>query len=673
MGCGASSKAGEANPIQPSIGTETSTTSLKAVEEPVRANRASCVENDLIPEYWYNKKAKEQGVFDDMFYVQDSDNHKFDELFAHSYIGRVTQDRACPKNEHDRIPGGCPCNQPGADPGLPVAFRVQRVVRVESSSMWAKYQTKFADIKKRRGGSAGGPFAPPLVSANVTQKHKGLFAPLDSELNEVYSFHGTFIRYALSIAQNDFNIDLAGSNRGTLYGKGGYLAESITKADEYSKDEPGGYYAGVFAMLVCRVAMGKLYLTSDDQSAADKIRKGEFDSTCGQRMFRELVVYDAAQMYPEYVVMYKRVYKSDTDAHISMLLKRRFFMEVPLHWRNNTISLQDGFKEQHRGLAGINEFFQCLVNVSLGGPSHTVVLSSRVENSDLWKRYVDYKAMLRERLGGHEAGKADENSILGQVEKDIKDLTKWPCAFFAKGSCKHGEKCRFSHNEDTAKLSNVALAAGRRLPINEVDHQLNEHFLWYGGTKMQSVCMTKGSFDKSISNRKGDDASESFFEHLGDAFRNVDSSKGIKYACLCRIICGTPGDGNCASPKPGSRPSSDCTVSSTGDHADVTVSNPSQVYPEYVVELHSPEDEKAEEDNPEGGGEKPALSEIEAAIRIQKMARGWLARRRVRRIVQEVVLREDARYKLELGDEEDVQEVVLREDTRDISLPGLST
>ena len=31
----------------------------------------------------------------------------------------------------------------------------------------------------------------------------GMFAPLDLSVNECYAFHGTFVRYALSIAEND--------------------------------------------------------------------------------------------------------------------------------------------------------------------------------------------------------------------------------------------------------------------------------------------------------------------------------------------------------------------------------------------------------------------------------------------------------------------------------------
>lgn len=94
-------------------------------------------------------------------------------------------------------------------------------------------------------------------------------------LQEVYLWHGTNVRAALSIAQNDFRIDLAGSSTGTMrpglrkraeacsqmlfkdaqkdsklslysplsarYGLGAYLAEHCTKADEYSSDELLGY------------------------------------------------------------------------------------------------------------------------------------------------------------------------------------------------------------------------------------------------------------------------------------------------------------------------------------------------------------------------------------------------------------------------------------------------
>merc|ERR1719272_514396 len=139
----------------------------------------------------------------------------------------------------------------------------------------------------------------------------------------------------------DFSIDLAGSNTGTMYGAGAYLGESITKADEYAKDEPGGYYDGVFAALLCRTCMGKLYYTTKrDEEAGDKVIKGDnFDSTCGDRSktagtFRELVVYDNDQLYPEYIVFYQRVYAKDDKAQIQRSLVRPLRLEMPVHWNN---------------------------------------------------------------------------------------------------------------------------------------------------------------------------------------------------------------------------------------------------------------------------------------------------------------------------------------------------
>ena len=45
-----------------------------------------------------------------------------------------------------------------------------------------------------------------------------------------YLFHGTRNAAALNICRNDFKMRLAGSSTGTLYGRGAYFAESITKA-----------------------------------------------------------------------------------------------------------------------------------------------------------------------------------------------------------------------------------------------------------------------------------------------------------------------------------------------------------------------------------------------------------------------------------------------------------
>merc|ERR1712166_742679 len=134
-----------------------------------------------------------------------------------------------------------------------------------------------------------------------------VFSALEHDLNEVYLFHGTATRATVSIAKTDFNINLAGSSTGTMYGAGAYLGESITKADEYAKDEAGGYYDGVFAALLCRTC-------------------GDRSKTAGT--FRELVVYDNDQLYPEYIVFYQRVYAKDDKAQIQRSLVRPLRLEM---------------------------------------------------------------------------------------------------------------------------------------------------------------------------------------------------------------------------------------------------------------------------------------------------------------------------------------------------------
>lgn len=580
MGCGASSST---RATQPWIGKDDSTKSLPVVEEAVDRSQNSGCDAEVIPDYWYNKRTGDKEPFYDMYYVQDSEHQKFDDLMNASYVSKCTQDRPCPKKIHSRTPGGCPCVQPGGDPGLPTGFRVQRVIRVEASGMWNRYQEKLEKIKKKRGGKA--PEQLSLLTEPVTVKHKHLFAPLDAGLNEVYAFHGTFVRYALSIAKDDFNINLAGSSRGTLYGRGAYLGDSITKADEYAKDEPDGYYSDVFAVLFCRVCMGKLYNTSDDPEAASRIKSGEFDSTNGQRLFRELVIYDSDQLYPEYVILYKRIYKDTSEDDIASTRKNRFFMEVPLHWGNTAKSLKERFCQQYSNTQNTNEFFQCLVNDSLRDDLHALTSSSRVENADLWKRYVDFKFGLRKQLGGPDGKHADPSSALGSVRKQMKDLTKWPCKFFQKGNCRFGEKCRFAHNQYALQLSNYSLSAGRRLPADELDDQLNEHFLWYPCSKRGANALSKGHFRK--------EGGTVFFTSLGDALASISSEDKVKYAMLCRVICGAPG--------------SDCIISSTSGLSEeamrfqVAISKPAQVYPEFILELFSETNEDGRKESDMSG------------------------------------------------------------------------
>ncbi|CAK8985340.1 Protein mono-ADP-ribosyltransferase TIPARP (ADP-ribosyltransferase diphtheria toxin-like 14) (ARTD14) (TCDD-inducible poly [ADP-ribose] polymerase) [Durusdinium trenchii] len=560
---------------------------------PKVSTRSNPSVTDALPEYWYHNKTPASVVFDEMYYTQDKDEKAhaaFDEMFKASYVASATRDRPCPSSSCAKTPGGCPCVQPGADPGLPVAYRTRRVIRVEAADMWRSYVAKRARIRQNRSSEGIDLFDPEPKTQETVMKNQGMFAALDTSVNECYAFHGTFVRYALSIAENDFNIDLAGSSTGTLYGRGAYLGESITKADEYAKDEPGGYYEGVFAVLVCRVTMGKMNVTKNDPAAGDKVKNGEFDSTCGNRLFRELVIYYSDQCYPEYLVLYQRILQSDVEEEINRVLRRKFFMQVPLHWKNVATDLtKTKFRENHElegGGPGI-QHMQCLVNQARIEPKRTLQRCMRLEDAELWQRFVDFKHELQERLGEDGAVSNERGNPLriDAVEKDLRALMKRPCKFFKAGNCKRADKCKFSHNEFAAALDDMGLAAGRRLPVDEMDRKLHEGFLWLAcSTGDEAEEISEGS-----SKSRPFYEESPFFESLDAALKEVKSQEGTKYAVLCRVLCGVPGD------NPEDADDKDCIILQVDDknRRKVLIKDSRAVYPEYFLELYSPDDTDA--------------------------------------------------------------------------------
>merc|ERR1719329_792358 len=139
--------------------------------------------------------------------------------------------------------------------------------------------------------------------------------PLDAGVNEVLMFHGTNAIAADKISTDDFKVNLAGSNAGTLYGRGIYLAENSSKSDEYADPDPT---TQMHTLLVCRVTLGRPHYTAevnvDPRTCEDACLKSKFHSVLGDRKacrgtFREFVVFDEEQVYTNYILNYKRVYR----------------------------------------------------------------------------------------------------------------------------------------------------------------------------------------------------------------------------------------------------------------------------------------------------------------------------------------------------------------------------
>ena len=350
-----------------------------------------------LPKYWTGCResgnddvnVKDDLGFDELIYVKHEHMEFFQDLINQTYRKITTQDRLCPTGKHDKTKGGCPCVQPGGDPGLPTGYQIKRVIRVEDSAMFSRYIDRRDQIKRSRS-SCEAP-DPEIFTRAAMEASNGLtevLCDVDDGINEVYLWHGTQVRTGLAIAQDDFSLNFAGSGAGTMYGKGLYFSESCTKADEYAMDEPGGHYDGVRGLLLCRVCLGNFHYTLDrEPSAIDKYTNGECDSTIGDRAkavntYREMVVYDRDQVYPECLVLYERLHRGETPQLPPKDVP--FLLELPLYWRNvGRNPYTEGFREHWMVKPMIRELIQRLANGSCGrdGAAPKVVLARRIEDS----------------------------------------------------------------------------------------------------------------------------------------------------------------------------------------------------------------------------------------------------------------------------------------------------
>jgi hypothetical protein len=211
-------------------------------------------------------------------------------LMGDTWAERSTQDRRIVAGDL-RVPAGC---------------RVASVLRIENHSAWERYCRYKGDVARRRDGACTA--FPALTQGRL---------PLDGRVNEMYLFHGTNPEAADAIARGgSFSMDRAGTCRGSMLGAGIYLAENSSKSDEYAK-EGEGVYVDLCAMLVCRAVAGEVSTVTTTGDHSSKVRSGRYDAVCGDRLaaagtYREVVFFNEEAVYPEFVVIYSRVYDKRT-------------------------------------------------------------------------------------------------------------------------------------------------------------------------------------------------------------------------------------------------------------------------------------------------------------------------------------------------------------------------
>ena len=235
---------------------------------------------------------------------------------------------------------------------------------VHNPSLRALYMTRQAKVKQDIQRLGQRPFMSP---GDYTSTHSGplqgkrcvladaysqLPGTLDASVNEVRLLHGTAPGIVLNIAAEGMNERLSGSNAGTLYGEGTYLADVADKIDQYAVADDGNHpelHRRIFAGMprpdfkhgeicyafVCRATLGYFVRTKEGKTSMDPPHAQLFPTTKRELGFiehsnnapktamyhsliaevggltkrhREYVLFHAgSSCYPEYLVAYRRV------------------------------------------------------------------------------------------------------------------------------------------------------------------------------------------------------------------------------------------------------------------------------------------------------------------------------------------------------------------------------
>ena len=93
-------------------------------------------------------------------------------------------------------------------------------------------------VRKKVAAKVAGP--PATAAAPTLAAAAGGSVEVDLEAGEMLEaprdfYHGTSLEAALKIQEEGFRVDLAGSNAGTMLGKGCYVTTSLEKALNYAK------------------------------------------------------------------------------------------------------------------------------------------------------------------------------------------------------------------------------------------------------------------------------------------------------------------------------------------------------------------------------------------------------------------------------------------------------
>ncbi|CAE7229646.1 Pol, partial [Symbiodinium necroappetens] len=245
-----------------------------------------------LPPYWLNEDVLAHRKNRSIEVCSQDEVANLQEIFDETFKRILTRDRVY---EY----------QARTNEEMPYRLEVVHAFRSENAELYLKFAERREEYK---GGW-------PLKA-----KSHGAGSMINERLleGESYLAHGTNPSSAMAILKGGFKLDHAGSATGTMFGNGVYMAECVSKSDEYARDDNGGTFPGLMAMLICRSLVGDPYIVQDPGDAVTAAKAAGMDCVVGT--YREFIFFDERQVYPEYAVIYRRQYEASKSSALVILI-----------------------------------------------------------------------------------------------------------------------------------------------------------------------------------------------------------------------------------------------------------------------------------------------------------------------------------------------------------------
>ena len=180
---------------------------------------------------------------------------------------------------------------------------IMKIRRVENILLWKTYSKKRLEIREKHQVHKNViDQLDPAVSLRMDDDHESQ-CKLDCAVNETYLLHGVKNASVVTpeICRDGFDARVANLNG--RYGAGIYFAEQACKAFQYAEQDVKGWRHLIYG----RVTLGRICTTS---LPGPRMRRPppHYDSVVarGDLVHREFVVYDGSQIYPEFIISFRK-------------------------------------------------------------------------------------------------------------------------------------------------------------------------------------------------------------------------------------------------------------------------------------------------------------------------------------------------------------------------------